>query len=263
MELRVVKLRVEADANFPSNKVRHVFGPYETFTIHQEPSGFFTFSPGSQGHATINGNVVKAPHLAERFTVTASSSYGSTTLMFNSIEPTEIVAIDCEASAGEVWTENGQSAPMPGEVAVGMVTRRRLLPDHVSFEHLYVEEGECPVSGVWGVFRGFKEALGDHDASAGAWRAGKVEVGNLIDDDFSGICFSAAFSDSISAGGFQYNVPNFWHVRNGSSLIGGRHYFCTTPGVFRLYDNGDFSINRFDCSVLRGTNGVSTVIRKP
>ena len=29
--LKVVKFRVEADANWPSNKIRHVFGPLETF----------------------------------------------------------------------------------------------------------------------------------------------------------------------------------------------------------------------------------------
>jgi hypothetical protein len=36
--LEVVKYRVEADATWPSNKIRHVFGPQETFKAHSAKS---------------------------------------------------------------------------------------------------------------------------------------------------------------------------------------------------------------------------------
>ena len=152
---------------------------------------------------------------------------------------------------------------MPGEVAVGMVTHRQLMPDHVSFEHLYVEEGECPVSGVNGFFEPMSQSLPPHDASAGAWKTSEVGSGNFIDDDFAGIGFKAALGTSYSHGSFQYNVPNYWYVMKGSSIIGKKEPFGIKPGVFELYQNGDFTITRFDCAVLRGTNGVARVTRKP
>ena len=55
--LEVVKYRVEADANWPSNKVRHFFGPLETFKAIIENGPSFDFdAPLTPGESIMSFN---------------------------------------------------------------------------------------------------------------------------------------------------------------------------------------------------------------
>ena len=258
--LKAARLRVVADAQWPSNKTRHVFGPQETFKIRQTPSGFFTFSKGAHGSATVNGESVTAPNGAEPFTVMATSEYGSTTLSFETIAPTELVAIDCRVGTATDWMERGAVPPESGNIFVGMTTALKILPDHVSFEHLYTEEGICAATGIWGFFRPYWQLIPPHNGRAGALDVIKVKSGNLVGDDLAGYVFSTVDGFELSSGGFMYDIPNYWYVMRKNAIVGEKKQFCKTPCYFVLTDNGDFSVHRFGCSVVRGTNGVSNVI---
>lgn len=48
----------------------------------------------------------------------------------------------------------------------------------------------------------------------------------------------------------------------GSDLSGERHPFNVTRQKFMIYPNGDFSVSKFACTVVRGTNNLSTVSRR-
>jgi hypothetical protein len=136
-----------------------------------------------------------------------------------------------------------------------------LLPDYVSFKNVFLQEGECEASNVDGFFMENSVVLLPHGLAQGAFQ----EVGVSAELNYAGRDFACASFGKILVplveGSFEYLITNYWYVKHGD-LSGERHSFNVTPQKFMIYPNGDFSVSKFACTVVRGTNNLSTVNRR-
>ena len=139
-----------------------------------------------------------------------------------------------------------------------MTVDLKLMPDYVSFEHLYIEEGSCPPDDGKGIFKPWMGSLLYHGEDEGAGKPKKVQERNFAGGDFASTVLSID-STAWGPGSFRYNIPNFWSVKNEDGTVGEKHPFCNTPCVFVFFANGDLSVTKYECSVTRGINNVSTV----
>ena len=261
--LTSIRVSVVADALSPSNRVRHVFGPQETATFHAAP-----VHGEAQWH--IGGtNVVGSScrYAAPNAPTNTTASFSAATVVFpfdlSVIAPTELNATSWWSATPNEWVAMTGSSPVPGEIAVGLRTSLRLLPDYVSFMHLYLQEGECEASGVWGFFEPYANSLLPHDANAGAWNEiGVSSIDNAAGDDFAGASFGT-IPIALAAGGFEYAITNYWYVKNGAAVIGTPQPFVIEHQIFSLTPGGDFSVEKYRCTATRGTNGVTIVTRRP
>ena len=249
--LRAVKLRVEADAQWPSNRTRHVFGPQETFKIRQTPSGFFTFSPGSQGGATVtNGTTVVAPDNAKTFTVTASSDYGSVTLPFGTIAPTDMKGGNPRNWEDFEWHAFVGKPLAYDEAGVVMHIDTWLEPLYVSFKHLRLYEGYAPTCNRRGWYldlEEFPEEMLCHNAETGAGSGtyggsfGIAEVGNMSENgDFVGSWIGSRLA--YTNGAYQLAIPLKWFVEGGATTntlpINLMSVWVYSNGTMRVQKNG-------------------------
>lgn len=261
--LTSIKVSVVADAMSPSNRVRHVFGPQETAT-------FQAFPVHGEAKWHVDGtNVVGSSccYAAPNAPTNTMASFSAATVVFpfdlSVIAPTELNATSWWSATPNEWVAMTGSSPVPGEIAVGLRTSLQLLPDYVSFMHLYLQEGECEASGVWGFFEPYANSLLPHDANAGAWNeVGVSSIDNAAGGDFAGTSFGTIPID-LAAGGFEYAITNYWYVKNGAVMIGAPQPFLIEHQVFSLTSGGDLSVEKYRCTATRGTNGVTTVTRRP
>ena len=153
------------------------------------------------------------------------------------------------------------SAPSPGDVAVGMTIESRLMPDYVSFSNLFFMEGECDATDRWGLFADPQNTLLPHDSARGAW--GEVPVGS--ENDLQQDCATAKFNAVLPItmdGGFQYNITNYWYVKN-SGAAGALHPFGVESQKYTLSASGDLSVEKYGWIATRGTNDITTITRSP
>ena len=61
------------------------------------------------------------------------------------------------------------------------------------------------------------------------------------------------------SGGFQYNIPNYWYIKDANGDPGEMHLFKYEPQIIRFYANGDLSREKYGCIVTRGTNDISAI----
>ena len=110
---------------------------------------------------------------------------------------------------------------------------------------------------VTGFFAPYASELKPHDVGAGAWR--EVEVGelNCAGDDFASTVISIT-NIEWAAGGFEYRIPVKWYVKQDAVPV-VTNDFVFSPETFSLSSNGEFSVSKFGCTAVRGTNGVTTV----
>ena len=261
-EMTAVRVEVVAEADWPENKNRHVFGPQEIFSMRTYPRDVKN-STWEIGDKLISSNQVS--HIAhdEPTNLFAKVSYRGSFfgLNFSVIAPESLEAITCRAFADEDWLLQVGEVPVIGDVAVGMVADLRLLPDYVSFKNVFLQEGECEASNVDGFFVENAVALLPHGTAQGAFREVGVSAElNYAGRDFACASFGKIFVPLIE-GAFEYSITNYWYVKQGD-LSGERHPFNVTPQKFMIYPNGDFSISKFACTVVRGTNNLTTVSRR-
>ena len=142
-----------------------------------------------------------------------------------------------------------------------MIVDLRLMPDYVSLENVFLQEGFCMPTNVSGLFAPYACELKPHDVGAGACR--EVEVGeeNYAGDDFAGTVISIAGREGAS-GGFEYQIPVKWYVKQDAVPV-VTNDFGFSPEVFALSPTGDFSVGKFGCVAVRGTNGVTTATMGP
>lgn len=255
--LAVVELEVEAEATWPTNRNRHVFGPKEQFTITTNPSVGLSCSP-SEGIA-ISNNVVTAPDRPGAFAVSLTVDDAVYSRIFNCIEPAGIDAFSCAEFLGQDWVACGVAAPSIGDVAVGMTIQNRLMPDYVSFSHLFFMEGECDATDRWGLFADPQNTLLPHDSARGAGIEVPVDSVNNLPQDYAMARFNAVLPIAVD-GGFQYNITNYWYVKN-SNVAGEIHPFGVEAQKFTLFTNGDLSVEKYGWTATRGTNNITTITR--
>ena len=255
--LTVVELEIEAVTTRPTNRHRHVFGPKEQFTITTNPSVelFCSLLDGIE----ISGNMVTAPDRPGEFSVWFTVDGAVCTCDFNCIGPAGIDAFSCVESSEQDWRERTGVVPSIGDVAVGMTIQNRLMPDYVSFSHLFFMEGECDATDRWGLFADPQNTLMPHDSIAGAWKEAPVGSANNLPQDYAMAQFDAVLPIAMD-GGFQYNITNYWYVMN-SNVAGVRHPFGIESQKFTLFSNGDLSVEKYGWTATRGTNNITTITR--
>ena len=140
----VVKIRVEAEADWPSNKVRHVFGPKERFAITSAPQVSLSVESGS--FASVTGNTVIAPDRACSFAVVAMVGEASATLPFECIAPTALCGGNARAWETFEYALFGLYSLEAGFPGVAMRVDTWLEPSYVSFLHVrWINGLECQV----------------------------------------------------------------------------------------------------------------------
>ena len=231
----VVKIRVEAEADWPSNKVRHVFGPGEIVKIHQfsqrefltqsvvpyEP-GLHTLCVNYAGN-TVNINIeVLAPQWPFRY------EYGGT-------------------MSDADWMFNQMSPLCQGVPGVGFKLKSFVLPDYVSFSQIEIVEGAAKMLGAIGFFEAYENDVRfNHTESNGAMRVIRVEkVNNQVGDvDFVGFQLNEMPSE---AGCFYWRIPNKWGIIGGphDKLLGtvDQEFFVNADGTCTI-SKGGFSETR-------------------
>ena len=260
--MTAVRVAVMADADWPLNKVRHVFGPQETAVIRYYPNDLQNVL-WDIGGALHSGNLM--PYLAsdEPTNVSATVSVGDSSFSFRltTIAPEGLDAIACRAFTDDDWFLLTGEVPALGDVAVGMEVELRLMPDNVSFKNVFLQEGECKAVNVTGFFRENSVVLFPHGTAQGAWReVGVYSVSNYVGGDSACANFGS-IPIRLTEGGFEYPITNYWYVKNG--VLNSRHHpFYVANQKFLIYSNGDFSVDKFNCTVTRGTNNLITVNRR-
>jgi hypothetical protein len=152
-EMTAVRVEVEAEADWPENKNRHVFGPQEIFSMRTYPRDVKN-STWEIGDKLISSNQVS--HIAhdEPTNLFAKVSIRGSIFGFDisTVAPERLEAIACREFSDSDWRSKIGGVPRIGDVAVGMVVDLRLLPDYVSFKNVFLQEGECEATNAEGFF---------------------------------------------------------------------------------------------------------------
>ena len=259
--MTAVRVAVMADADWPLNKVRHVFGPQETAVIRYYPNDLQNVL-WDIGGALHSGNLM--PYLAsdEPTNVSATVSVGDSSFSFRltTIAPEGLDAIACRAFTDDDWRLRTGSIPKHGDVAVGMAVELRLMPDYVSFKNVFLQEGECEATNIDGFFVPYSAALESHGETQGALtEVGVSDLQNYAGNDLSAADFGA-IPVQLDNGSFMYNITNYWYVKKSGDVFVRKNFLSIESQKFSLTVNGDLSVQKYGCIVQRGTNNIVKVI---
>ena len=199
----VVKIRVEAEADWPSNKVRHVFGVNERCNVIIEPGDILleTNAPPVVGAHVLLVNVSGREH----------------SLVIQSIAPADMI----EFSFVREMTAADWDSPPLGKLPLaantpgaGYVATRTLMPSYVNFKNILIMEGFATMTNQTGCFTNtvkFPPSIYGHGSDAGAGIVAAVDsVGNQI----SGIdCIGVQFDQYPDYNGsYSLPIPVYWGI---------------------------------------------------
>ena len=240
---------------------RHLFGPQEKVTLSTFPLSMNASLNVDKITNATSWCAFDVPSCHSDVQIQASCSGITFPLAISVVEPTHLMATSCRSASNNDWLDRAGSLPSPNDLSVGMVVDLRLMPDYVSFENVFLQEGFCMPTNVTGFFAPYVGELKPHDVGAGAWR--EVEVGeeNYAGEDFASTVISIT-NPEWAKGGFEYQIPVKWYVKQGA-IPAVTNDFSFSPEVFALSPNGDFSVNKFGCTAVRSTNGVTTATMGP
>ena len=258
--LAAVEIAVVADAIWPTNRNRHVFGPKEQFTITTNPSVGLSCSP-SEGIA-ISNNVVTAPDRPGSFAVGLTIGDVEYDLWLLCIAPTSLRGKNPRAFLPDEWMNKGRYQIPVGYPGVGMHIDTLLEPTYVSFDHLRVYEGYAPAINRQGWYRdldAFPDNQLAHDYNAGATNATGA-VGVLEHDNLVGVGDLVAAwmnpSTAYTNGSYQVSIPVYWFAEGGGYTNNLPDSVQTTWVTW----NGTMSVSKNGCAMERSTNGVYNII---
>ena len=250
--MRVVKIKVEALADWPSNKVRHVFGPKESFRIVQTPqSPALSYTVAEESSAYASNNGCMAPDRPGLFNITISANSLCNNLTFNCIAPTGLCGGNPRTLTVDEWHALRRIPLQGGEMGVLMHIDTWLEPLYVSFAKVRLYEGECPASNLTGWFLDqdqFPASLLAHDAAAGASSDPSAEYATIRDEgnytqngDTVGFLLYDA-TNNFYQGSYQLNIPLKWYVYNSlvtNALPDNVQTIWVLPnGAMRVNKNG-------------------------
>ena len=261
LSLQVIKIKVEAEADWPSNKMRHVFGPKERFTITTTPH--VSLHAESNGYVTVSNDetTVIAPDRAGPFSVAAFLGTTTNNLMFNCIAPTEIkgrnprVLNEYELVQHDVPFDEG-------EAGVAMHIDTWLEPLFVSFQNICVYEGYAPPINRYGWYQdtnAFSIAWLEHGDAAGAFND-NAEVSateNLIE---GGDIVAALMipTNTYYNGSYQLSIPVYWFAKDGSVT----NHFANNVQTIQVYSNGNMRVSKNGVTWERCLDGTSHKIEE-
>ena len=256
----VVKIRVEAEADWPSNKVRHVFGPKELFEILQTPqSPALSYSVDEGGSAFASDSGCMAPDVPGPFEIMFSANGCVGSLSFTCIAPTELHGSSPRPLTSDEW-ESLDIAPLQAcEMGVAAHIETRVLPDYVSFAHIRLFEGVVLPSDRQGWYQDvgkFPDSMIAHDFQSGASRDPGVEY-SAVDEFFNrtlGGDFIAAFvgpTNGCMNGSYTLRIPLKWYVAN--SLV--TNSLPDNVQTIQAFANGTMRINKNGVTWERSLDG--------
>ena len=258
----VVKIRVEAEADWPSNKVRHVFGPKERFAITSTPQ--VALSVGSGSLASVTNNTVIAPDRAGSFAVVAIVGEASATLPFECIAPTALCGGNPRAWESNEWHQFGIHPLSADEAGVAVHIDTWLEPSYVSYTNIRLFEGVAQPSDRRGWYldvNTFPDEDLQHNVNAGASVNPETEYiaigtsGNLtqLGDYVASICIT---TNEYFYGSYKLEIPLKWYAEAGlvtNSLPDNvQTVWIYSNGTMRIRKNGvvwERSLSGFECQV--------------
>ena len=226
--LDVVRYCVKADALWPSNRVRHVFGPLETFKVILENGTKFPFT------ASLTPGVVDM-----------SFAYNGSTCMF------PIRVIPPNGVAG-FWRANDLECS-GGTIGAGFFADVQVLPTYVSFKDLWIMEDEVGVSSRWGCFENllrYPHEQFAHTPARGAGNPFKIGAENKVESFDHAQTILGELPDKN--GGFSLDIPLKWGINGGPCAYNAGHVLQTTS----VQTNGNVSISKF--GITRGRKPYET-----
>ena len=255
--VQVVRMSIEAEADWPSNKVRHVFGPKERFSIMTNPQ--MEVLVGDNSYAMANGAVVTAPDRPGAFTVSISSGGCSHDILLNCIAPTKVKGGNPRNLYAHEWHAFVGAPLAVGEAGVVMHIDTWLEPSYVSFRHLRLFEGFAPTSNRTGWYQDlarFPEGFLCHNADAGAGTAtqsvGIAGNGNFTENgDYVGTWIGAC--PAYTNGSYQLAIPLRWFAEGGLTT----NDLPANIQTAWVYTNGTMRIEKNEVIWERTLNGVS------
>ena len=225
--LEVVRYRVVADALWPSNRVRHVFGPLETFKVYIEGGPTLPFdAPLTPGECNM------------------SFDYNGSTCTF----PIRVIAPN-----GVTGTLRGYDQSCAGSIiGAGFTAYLQVLPGYVSFKGLEVMEDVAPMSGNWGCFLNnmfhYPPSQFAHTEARGALR--HLEIGD--ENKISGYDHVRTELGEFpnEDGGYVLNIPLKWGISGGPYGYDVGHVLQTV----QVQTDGTVIISKFGITVRRKPN---------
>ena len=221
-----MKYRVEADANWPSNKVRHFFGPLETFKAIIENGPKFPFN---------------APLTPGEYNM--SFDYNGSTCTF----PIRVIA-----PRGVAGTLRAYDDSCSGSViGAGFTAYLQALPTFVSLNGLEIMEDEAGVSSRWGCFNDLLSYPHDqfaHTPARGAGRHFHVRGENKLESYDHVQTRLGALPNK--GGGCAVNIPLKWGISGGPYSYDAGHVLQTV----QVQTNGTVSVSKFGITATRRPN---------
>ena len=226
--LEVVRYRVEAVADWPSNKVRHVFEPMETFKVIVENGPEFIFNaPLTPGVSNV------------------SFDYNGSTCTF------PIRVIPPSGIAGTLRSYD--SSCSGGTIGAGFTAYLQVLPAYVSFANkLRIMEDVAPMSGRWGCFLNnwphYPSSQFAHTEERGAWNPLKISSENKVEGfDHARTTFADIPSEN---GGYMLDIPLKWGIEGGPYSYDAGHVLQTTS----IQTDGTVTVSKFGITAMRKPN---------
>ena len=258
------EILIEAEASFPTNKHRHVFGPAEwvkyAFNPPMPSATLQGTVPSNGMHDHLQGRLFM-PFGASHFTMTMVDDGASFSLPFVVIEPVANLFVDgVGMPSADDWTHVMNVPPLQeGDIGAVFHVDMSLKPSHVSFAALGVMELYAAATDIQGFFTNavFNGHL-DHDTDAGAFRPLSVNADNTVgtgDNIF--FALNNAFLPYLRYGTFKLEIPVVWYVRNESVT----NRLVVLEARNTVYANADVTVSKYSISVTRGTNDVFTISR--
>ena len=254
-EMTAVRVEVVAEADWPENKNRHVFGPAEIAIIKQSPSEpkvYFAQLLPNGGGVMANGNewqyTAPTPSSAMIYRINGFCDGGGVFSMYmKTLTPTGY-------SVFEIRTNCFSSAGQSGGFL--MVMKMRLNPLTVSFENLELIEIPRVATNAVGYYaQESKTHLLDH---------GRHGAGNWVEVAISNLCFDTVqmgINDPpwLSGGSFTWPIPNAWRVSECEEML---NQFINTDQTFILEPNGDSRVRKFGFIGEKKISGELTIRRE-
>ena len=245
VSLQVVKVKVEAEANWPSNKVRHVFGPKERFTITTTPHMPVYVETNSYAIVSNDQTTVTAPDRNGPFTVYLSPDTQRYGLSFNCLAPTMLKGENPRNLYGNELRQLG--IPLTAACAA-MHIDTRLEPLNVSFQHIRIYEGYAPPINRTGWYQdigAFPDDRLEHGQAAGAGSGangqneGVTTAGNLTENgDF--VASYIGDGNPYYDGSYQLSIPVYWFADGGSIT----NRLSDSVQTMQIYSNGTMRVNK-------------------
>ena len=201
--IRIVKIRVEAESDWPSNKVRHVFGPKEKFVVKYP----------NEGYSPI---VLDARVEAGEETVVVTNADFIHSIDYRVVQPISMRGEFVREMTDPDWVCCGRDALVEGVCGAGFIAQWYLEPNYVSFKGLWFQEGFARMFPKTGCFldeTNYPPSIYAHDNSAGAFSCVPIEgcnqVGGIGGCDMIAVQFGVPPEES---GNFTLSIPQFWGV---------------------------------------------------